>query len=148
MINIFLLDFYTRLRYWHDLKEKLKEADTETLCVEIDKFWQQCPMRNHYLHPDEIENWPNPWELIKDNDYCQYARALGIIYTLLHLGNTNLDFVEAIDDNGDNVVLVLVDNAKYVLNWYPNSVLNTNLSEFKINRYIDITELTKKTGKE
>jgi len=147
MINVFLSDFYTRLRSWHNLKETLENSDIKTVCVEVDRFWQKCPMRNHYLHPDEIEEWPNPWELLKDNDYCHYSRALGMIYTLLHLGIKNIDFVEGLDDNGDNVVLVLVDSAKYTLNYYPNSVLNTNLSEFKITKKIDIEPLIKKIGR-
>ena len=148
MINIFLSDFYTRLRAWHDLKEQLENADIETVCIQVDKFWQRCPMSNHYLHPDEIETWPNPWELLKDNSYCNYARALGMIYTLLQLGVKNIDFVDALYDNREDVVLVLVDNAKYVLNWYPDSVLNTNLAEFTITKRISIESLVKKIGKE
>ena len=148
MINIFLSDFYTRLRAWHDLKEQLENADIETVCIQVDKFWQRCPMSNHYLHPDEIETWPNPWELIKDNSYCNYARALGMIYTLLQLGVKNIDFVDALYDNREDAVLVLVDNAKYVLNWYPDSVLNTNLAEFTITKRISIESLVKKIGKE
>ena len=148
MINIFLSDFYTRLRAWHDLKEQLENADIETICVQVDKFWQRCPMSNHYLHPDEIETWPNPWELLKDNSYCNYARALGMIYTLLQLGVKNIDFVDALYDNREDAVLVLVDNAKYVLNWYPDSVLNTNLAEFTITKRISIESLVKKIGKE
>ena len=105
-------------------------------------------MSNHYLHPDEIETWPNPWELLKDNSYCNYARALGMIYTLLQLGVKNIDFVDALYDNREDVVLVLVDNAKYVLNWYPDSVLNTNLAEFTITKRISIESLVKKIGKE
>ena len=148
MINIFLSDFYTRLRAWHDLKEQLENADIETVCIQVDKFWQRCPMSNHYLHPDEIETWPNPWELLKDNSYCNYARALGMIYTLLQLGVKNIDFVDALYDNREDAVLVLVDNAKYVLNWYPDSVLNTNLAEFTITKRISIESLVKKIGKE
>jgi hypothetical protein len=148
VINVFLQDFYTRLRTWHELKEALQEKNLETICIEVDKFWQRCPMHNHYLHPDEIENWPNPWELLKDNSYCDYGRALGMIYTLLQLGVKSIDFVEALYDNREDVVLVLVDNAKYVLNWYPDSVLNTSLTDFTITKHISIESLVKKIGKE
>lgn len=69
-----------------------------------------------------------------------------MIYTLLLLGINNVDFVDAVDYNGENVCLVLVDNAKYVLNWYPNMVLNSCLSEFTNIKYIDIEPLKKKIG--
>ena len=148
MINIFLLDYHTRLRFWHDLKESLKDADTQTICIEVDKFWQRVPISSHYLHPDDIEDWPNPWELINYNNYCYYARALGMVYTLLLLGIKDIDFVEALDDNKEHVVLVLVANAKYVLNYWPESVLNISLSGFTIVKHINISSLKQKIGKE
>jgi hypothetical protein len=146
MTNVFLSDFYTRLRNWHNLKEDLKDADTETICVEVDRFWQQCPMVTHYLHPADVKDWPNPWNLLNDNMYCQYARALGMVYTLLLLGIEDIDIVEAIDDHSTYVVLVLVDRAKYVMNWFPDSVLNTTLSAFELKRSIDIIPIQQKVG--
>lgn len=148
MINVFLLDYYTRLREWFKLKETLVNQDLSTICVEVDKFWQRAPMSVHYLHPADVVDWPNPWELISDNTYCIYGRALGMIYTLLLLGVKDIDFVEAIDDNSEDVVLVLVDNAKYVMNYVPNAVLNTNLSSFTITKHIKIDTLKKKIGEE
>lgn len=148
MSNVFLLDYYTRLREWFKLKESLVEQDTSTICIEVDKFWQKAPLSAHYLHPADVEDWPNPWELINDNTYCYYGRALGMVYTLLLLGIKDIDFVDAIDDNSENVVLVLVDNAKYVLNYWPDSVLNTSLTDFTITNYINISSLKKKIGDE
>lgn len=102
---------------------------------------------NYYLHPADTPDWPDPWELISDNNYCLYARGLGMVYTLMLLGVENIDFVDAIDYNGENVCLVLVDNAKYVLNGHSNSVLNTTLTDFTNIKKIDIIPLQKKIGK-
>jgi len=145
-MNVFLSDYYIRLRNWHELRTSLKDSDIQTICVEVDRFWQKCPMSNHYLHPADIQDWPDPWNLLNDNNYCEYARALGMLYTLMLLGVQDIDFVEIMYDNRDSVV-VLVDNAKYVMNWCPESVLNTDLTEFKITRRIDIGVLAKKIGK-
>jgi hypothetical protein len=93
-----------------------------------------------------MESWPGPWELLNDNEYCYLARGLGMIYTLLLLGITDIDFCLGKDDNSEDVVLVLVDNAKYTLNYWPNSVLNINLSGFKILKKIDVDILRKKIG--
>jgi len=145
VINIFLQDYYTRLRAWHTLKESLQNADTETICVEADKFWQRAPISSHYLHPADVVDWPSPWELISDNTYCYYARALGMIYTLMLLGINNIDFIEATDYNSENVVLVLVEK-KYVLNHWHNSVLTNKLSDFAITKRISIESLESKIG--
>lgn len=70
-----------------------------------------------------------------------------MLYTLMVLGVKDIDFVDAIDDNANEVVLVLVDHAKYVMNWCPDSVVNTDLTQFKIVRRLDTDSLTKKLGK-
>ena len=148
VINVFLLDYYTRLREWHKLRDNLQESDLQTICVEVDRFWQRAPLSAHYLHPADVVDWPGPWELISDNDYCKYARALGMVYTLMLLGINAIDFVEAIDYNRENVVLVLVDDAKYVMNYWPDSVLNISLADFTVTKQLNISSLKKKIGNE
>jgi hypothetical protein len=145
-MNAFQLDFYSRLRAWNTLKENLSDSPIDVVCIETDKFWQQCPESTHYLHPADIKSWPDPWQLLDDNMYCPYARALGIIYTLILLGITDIDLVDAIDYNSVSVVLVMVDSAKYVLNYWPGTVVNNKLSDFTIVRHYDITPIIQKTG--
>jgi hypothetical protein len=144
--NIFILDFETRLRSWSTFRSNIKDLPIHQLCIEIDRFWQRVPLQNHYLHPDFIKDWPSPWQLLSDNTYCYYARALGMIYTLLLLGNKDIALVEAKDDNSNEVVLVLVDNAKYVLNYWPDTVVNNQLKDFVITKELDISPLLDKVG--
>jgi hypothetical protein len=147
-MNIFLSDYNTRLREWHKLRDNLQESDLQTICVEVDRFWQRAPLSAHYLHPADVVDWPGPWELISDNDYCKYARALGMVYTLMLLGINDIDFVEAIDYNRENVVLVLADDAKYVMNYWPDSVLNISLADFTVTNQLNISSLKQKIGNE
>ncbi len=146
MTNIFLFDYETRLRSWAQLREECANQTLDKICIEIDKFWQRVPTQTHYLHTDFIKDWPNPWLLLSDNTYCNYSRALGMIYTLLLLGNKDIDLVDAKDDNSNEVVLVLVDNAKYVLNYWPDTVVNNHITDFVITRKHDITPLYSKIG--
>lgn len=136
-MNIFQLNYEQRLKHWHQLRIDLENSDTKTKCIEIDKFWQAVPLVNHYLHTDYIHEWPDPWELISDNEYCVYSRSLGMIYTLMLLGINDIDFVDAKDDNNEDVVLVLVDN-KFVLNYWPNTVSSNKISDFTVKRSLSI----------
>ena len=145
-MNTFQLDFYSRLRAWRELRAKLADCTLEEQCIEVDKFWQQCPMTNHYLHPADIKQWPDPWQLMNDNIYCNYARALGMTHTLLLLGVTDIDLVDCLDYNNENVVLVLVDTAKYIMNYWPNTVVNNKLQNFTVVRRYDLTNIIKKIG--
>lgn len=146
-MNIFHTStFDQRLRYWYELRSSLKDSSLETICVEVDKFWQQTPLVNYYLHPHDIKDWPGPWDLLNDNNYCYYARALGMIYTLLLLGIKDVDFCTAKNYNNEEVVLVTVDHAKYIMNYWPNSVVNTSLTEFTEIKQISIEPLLTKMG--
>ena len=140
-MNVFQLNYETRLQAWYDLRQSLKEADVQTRCVEVDKWWQSAPLVSHYLHPHEVSVWPGPWDLLNDNEYCYFARGLGMVYTLLLLGITCIDFCVATDDNSEEVVIVLVDNAKYVLNYWPDSVLNITQQQFKIVQKLDLDKI-------
>ena len=146
MTNIFLFDYEYRLRSWAELRKKLLDLDTAQRCIEIDSFWQRAPMIDHYLHPDLMDEWPDPWQLLNDNMYCEYARALGMIYTLILLGTKNIELADVKDDNSNEVVVVLVDNAKYVLNYWPETVVNNHITDFVIIRKHDITPLLSKIG--
>ena len=143
-MNIFQVDYETRLQNWHNLKQRILDLDIQTKCIEVDNWWQPAPLVNHYLHIYDIYNWPDPWELLVDNTYCTVARALGMCYTLRMTGIDDAKIVEATDKFGNDVVLVLVDNAKYVLNYWPDTVVNNCLQDFSIKKYIDIAVLLKK----
>lgn len=146
MTNVFILDYVHRLKAWHELRSNIKDLSLSSQCIEIDKFWQNVPIQTYYLHTDYIKDWPTPWELISDNLFCNYARALGMIYTFLLLGTKNIELVEAKDDNSNEVVLVLVDNAKYVLNYWPDTVVNNQITDFQITKTLDISPLYNKIG--
>jgi len=145
-MNVFLLEYEARLKSWVDLRNNLTDKPLETQIVEVDRFWQRAPIQTYYLHTDFIDEWPNPWQLLSENIYCYYARALGIIYTLNLLGVKELDLCEAIDHNSESVVLVLVDSAKYVLNYWPDTVLNNSLNDFVITKTLNIKPLYSKLG--
>ena len=143
-MNVFQLNYDARLRAWYELRTRAESLDTETKCLEIDTWWQQAPMVNHHLHPTDIQNWPGPWDLLVDNTYCPLARGLGMYYTLLLTGVQALDFVLGKDDNDEDVSLVMVDDAKYILNYYPKTVLSNTLDEFKITTHLKLDEVVKK----
>ncbi len=146
MYNIFQNSYDIVLKNWYNLRISLENKDIITRCVEVDNWWQQTPLVNHYLHCDNITEWPSPWELIYENHYCSKARGLGMFYTMYLLGTTNVEFVEGKDYNNEDVTLVLVENAKYILNYWPNSVVNNNLQDFKIVKRIDTQPIIEKIG--
>ena len=70
-----------------------------------------------------------------------------MMYTLVLLGIKEVDIVEATDYNNNEVVLVLVDRAKYIMNYWPDTVVNNSLADFKIKNKINTDILIRKIGK-
>lgn len=115
-----------RLRYWHDFRKKISEQSKEDAINETHHLWCYAPFVSHYLTTDHIENWPNPWELINDNYYCDLAKALGMMYTLYltdHVIESNIKIYKDKNTN-DNYNLVFVDGGKYVLNYLHDEIIN------------------------
>lgn len=146
MENLFQTSYDTIFKDWYRLRLSVEKSDIQTQCIATDEWWQKVPTVGHYLHSDTVNEWPNPWELISENHYCYIARGLGMFYTLYLLGNRNIDFVEALDYDNESVALVLVDSAKYILNYWPDTVLNSNLKDFRITKQIDTNTIIKKIG--
>ena len=143
-MNVFQLSYDARLRSWYDLRTQIEGSDTQNKCIRIDEWWQKAPLVNRHLHILDSDNWPGPWELLVENTYCTVARALGMCYTLLLTNVNDVEMVEATDSNGEDVVLVLVDSAKYVLNYWPGTVVNNCSKDFSVKRVVDISTLRQK----
>ena len=144
MTNVFQLNYEARLKSWYDLRKSLEDSDIKTSSLAIDNWWQKAPLVNHYLHPNDIDNWPGPWDLLVENNYCQISRGLGMVYTLQLVGIKDIDFCIAIDDNSEECALVMVDSAKYICNYYPNTVISNSLNDFTMASHIDMTKINKK----
>ena len=145
-MNIFQSTYEARLQDWFQLRQSVTSLPIEQQCITIDKWWQDAPLVTHHLHPQDIDNWPDPWELLSENTYCEVARALGMCYTLCLIGITDIELVLARNNTGEDVVLVLVDNAKYIMNYWPDMVISNTLKDFKIVQKLDLQTIITKIG--
>jgi hypothetical protein len=102
---------------------------------------------NHYLTTDQIDSWPDPWELLYENYYCDLAKSLGMLYTLyLSSHKDKLDLEIRIYTNPDTrqtYNLVWINQGKYVLNLEYDTVVNkTHIPQnFKLKETIKIEQL-------
>lgn len=127
-------DFADRLTAWSELRAEARTMELPEALEKINAWWFQIPWKPYYLHWDDQPVWPDPWQLLSDNVYCDLARALGILYTISLLDRADMADAELVlTKEGDN--LVQVAQGKYILNWSPDSVVNT-FQEVKIVRQL------------
>jgi hypothetical protein len=132
-------DFASRLESWNLLRQQTKNLPLCSALQTINHWWFASPWRPYYLHWDDQAVWPDPWQLLSDNIYCDLARGLGILYTITLLDRADMIPTDLILTQ-DGANLVLVGKEKYILNWEPASIVNTNL-EFKIRRQYQQTQI-------
>jgi hypothetical protein len=126
--------FDRRLTAWYNLRQSAKTLPVESALQAINSWWFGSPWQPYYLHWDDIKSWPDPWQLLNDNIYCEVARGLGILYTITLLDRADLTSASLVlTRSGHN--LVLVDQTKYILNWEANSVVNT-IQEVVVHRQL------------
>lgn len=123
-------NFSARLESWNLLRDQCHNLPLESALHQINAWWFEAPWRPYYLHWDDQDTWPDPWQLLSDNIYCEVARGLGMLYTIQLLDRADMCSAGLVlTKDGHN--LVLVGQSKYILNWEPDTVVNNNL-EFTI----------------
>ena len=127
-------EFADRLEAWSALRVQAHDMACQEALEIINAWWHQTPWKPYYLHWDDQPRWPDPWQLLSDDIYCPVAKGLGILYTISLLDRADMVDAELVlTQTGDN--LVLVQERKYILNWSPDSVVNT-FQEVKIVRQL------------
>lgn len=102
-----------RLAAWREFRDSL-EDDADPLQTVID-FYQLAPRVSIQTDPWTQEMWPNPWELVNENQYDDFCCVLGMCYSLqlterfkrslfeIHIGVDN--------EMSETLYLLFVDNA-------------------------------------
>ena len=121
---IWPVTFAARLESWNLLRDQTQNLPIKSALEQINAWWFGTPWQPYYLHWDDQATWPDPWQLLSDNVYCDLARGLGILYTISLLDRADMASTRMVlTEEGDN--LVLVAKEKYILNWNPDSIVNT-----------------------
>lgn len=139
---IWPITFEERLADWANLKQQSESLDLENALRAINDWWFRAPMVNHHIHRDDVHNWPDPWQLLDDNLFCDLARALGIVYTIMAIERSDITEISIICTENDN--LVQVNGGLYILNWSPGEMLNILSQDFKVKKIISSKQLEHK----
>jgi hypothetical protein len=117
-----------RVSHWRAFRKQLDQLTLDQTVKSIEEFWHNCPYNPYYLDADNPESWPDPWQLISENYYCDLAKALGIVYTIYFTchGKRVSPEIRVYNDPVTKYTynLVLLDKGKYVLNFRDGDVVN------------------------
>jgi hypothetical protein len=77
---IFFERFEKRTNHWREFRQELETVD-HPLDRAI-RFWNQAPISARTCDPYDRDTWPEAWQLIEENKYCDFGKILAIYYTI------------------------------------------------------------------
>lgn len=72
--------FVQKIKMWRELRQSVETAENPFDLV-LD-FWKDAPTTKIATDPYNKDTWPDPWEMILQNEYCEFMKILAIFYTL------------------------------------------------------------------
>jgi len=118
-----------RLENWQNFRESLNTQDDFTQLESVATYWSMAPILNWYLDDEHPEEWPTPWEIIYDGNYCSTTIAF-LMKETLRLSNGDkwensrfsIKFIK--DLKHDKMVTALIVDDEWVLNYDWSKVIN------------------------
>jgi hypothetical protein len=132
--NFWNLRINDRLTQWKDFRHQLDRLPFDSAAVELNNMWSTAPFVNYNLDPSDQNSWPDPWELLAENYWCDVAKALGIVYTIYFTSHNTVPMeIRVYYDYKDKTrhTVAWLDNGKYILNYWPYEIVNTEQVEEK-----------------
>lgn len=126
---MFDLDVDDRLSAWSELRKQVDSCHDPLQTVT--DFWSSTPFvaHNHKIDPFYPASWPTPWEMIVENRYDDFTKAVMIGYTLLlteRFKSSEVQIKTLVDTEFKRLYnVVYVDNT-WVLNYDDGQVLRAD----------------------
>lgn len=135
--------FNKRLVYWNQFRDSLADLEFEQALFDTNQWWAKAPWIQYNLHWDDLDKWPDPWQLLEDNRWCNLAKCLGISYTIIMSEHVkNAENFSIIEYEGQD--LVQFDDGKYVLNYSQERIVNIHIDSSKIKKTFNADQLIDK----
>ena len=77
---MFTKNFEEQLAAWKKFRESLEDSQ-EPFRQALD-FYKGAPLNRISCDPWNQSTWAGPWELLEENQYCEFAVVLGMCYSL------------------------------------------------------------------
>jgi hypothetical protein len=144
---MFNQSFDDRLTSWSQHRNRLETCHEPF--NEVIEFWKQAPFipYNPKVDPFYPKSWPTPWEIILNNKYDDFTKAIMMGYSLKYTKKFNNSVIlikTLVDLNKNKYYNVVSVDDKHIINYnddcvvsadsIPESFLVENVVELKSSR--------------
>jgi hypothetical protein len=143
---MFDLPIDDRLSSWAQLRALIEITnDPYGLALE---FWHAAPFvpYNRNINPYNQKSWPTPWEIIVENQYDDFTKALMMAYTLKFtkkFANSKIDIRICIDKAKTAYYNIVCIDDNIVLNYqdFEETSWDSLPGSFSVENIIEVTSL-------
>jgi len=116
-----------RLSAWARLKQDLETSTTPF--EDVVKFWSDAPFipYNKNVDPFNQRDWPTPWDIIVENRYDDFTRALMMANSVKltnRFKDLSISIETRVDSSQNKSYNIVIINEESVLNYIDNEVVN------------------------
>lgn len=117
-----------RISSWAQHRASLNETTTPFLAVW--EFWKDAPFipYNHKVDPYHHKSWPSPWEIIVENRYDDFTKALMIGWTIKlseRFKNSKIELRTLVDIPNNSVYNIILVDEKIAINYSDSGPVHT-----------------------
>jgi hypothetical protein len=77
---MFEKSFEERLAAWAEFRTSLETSDDPL--NDVIEFYRRAPLVSIHTDPWTPSMWPDPWQLLDENQYCDFCTVLGQCFSL------------------------------------------------------------------
>jgi len=140
---MFNLSVDERLTEWANHRRHLDSIDNPL--QEVWDFWHQAPFIPHNRNIDQYyqQSWPSPWEIIAENKYDDFTKALMIGWTLKltkKYQNSKIELRTLVDNARSREYNLIYVDEKWVINYSDNGPVEVPeiTSSFRLENLVEV----------
>lgn len=134
---MFDLKYEDRLQAWSCLRQELETSQDPF--QHLINFYAKAPRVSIACDPWDKSRWPDPWELVLENQYDEFCTVLGQCYSLQltdRFKGSSFEIHIGIDVEESRTCYLCVINKSTVLGWNESYVTLDQLPESLVSQKI------------
>lgn len=107
-----------RLIFWAKFRDEIEVSDQPYKLVQ--DLYNSCPISSLYTDPWDNTVWPDPWQLLEENRYCEFCIVLAQCYSLQlteRFSTSKLEIHIYVDQDKSDMRYLLIIDDKDVLGY-------------------------------
>jgi len=108
-------EYHLRISAWREFRDLLEES--ETPFSDLIQKYKRAPLVSIHTDPWDQSTWPTPWQLVEENQYCDFSCVLGMCYSLQltnSFKDSNFEIHIASDETNSELMYLLFVDEKII----------------------------------